>query len=163
MSKRTRKRITYKMTCEFRSGEKETEMNVRTKFKKLWEKLEETAGEKLKYYDSDGKEMRDDVSPAEFRKRLKIEQVNTRGGTAAILLIELRDAPTMTTLKQDIIGWVRKENIWIRKKEEKDLGHGLQQTFVGYLHSLHPERANRSDVEAKIHAEINKILKDNKA
>ena len=44
MMKRTRKRITYKMTCEFRSKEKETEMNVRAKFKKLWEKLKETAG-----------------------------------------------------------------------------------------------------------------------
>ena len=74
--------------------------------------------------------MLDNVSLSEFRKRLKIEQVNTRGGTAAILLIELQDAPTMTMLKQDILGWLMKENIWIREKKEKDLEHVLQQTIV---------------------------------
>lgn len=53
-----------------------------------------------------------------------------------------------------------RENIWMRKKEDTDLGHGLQQTFVGYFHSLHPEKANRDDYEYKIHAAINNILKE---
>ena len=68
------------MTCEFWSREKETELNVKTKFKTCGGNSKETAMEKLQYYESESKEILDNVSPAEFFKRLKIEQVQTRGG-----------------------------------------------------------------------------------
>ena len=86
-----------------------------------------------------------------------------QGGTVAILLIKMQDAPTITSLKHEILVWLMRENIWMREKEEKDLGHGLQQTFIGYLHSIHPQKANRDNVKNKNHKAINNILNEDGA